>query len=130
MEENWPNGLREQLLRKKDELNARLERITANLRRGLESDSKERAKQLEDSDVVDALVNEISLFPLDSFVLLDSGEIGRVVATNSGNMMRPTIETVWDAQWNPIAQPRRIDLAKTPGSSIVRPLHETEVPIT
>jgi RNA polymerase-binding protein DksA len=58
MKGNWPSGLRQELLRKKDELNARLERITANLRRGLESDSKERAKQLEDSDVVDALGNE------------------------------------------------------------------------
>jgi len=36
----------------------RLERITANLRRGYEADSKERAKQLEDSEVVDALGNE------------------------------------------------------------------------
>ena len=50
--------LRQQLEQKKDELNARLERITANLRRGFEADSKEMAKQLEDSEVVDALGNE------------------------------------------------------------------------
>ncbi len=50
--------LREQLDAKKAELTARLERITANVRRGYEADSKERAKQLEDSDVVDALGNE------------------------------------------------------------------------
>ena len=36
-------------------MTARIERITANLRRGYEADSKERAKQLEDSEVVDAL---------------------------------------------------------------------------
>jgi RNA polymerase-binding protein DksA len=58
MESNWPDGLRDELLRKKDELTIRLERITANLRRGYEADSKERAKQLEDSEVVDALGNE------------------------------------------------------------------------
>jgi RNA polymerase-binding protein DksA len=50
--------LREQLHAKKAELTARLERITANVRRGYEADSKERAKQLEDSEVVDALGNE------------------------------------------------------------------------
>lgn len=50
--------LRAQLVSKKEELNARLERITANLRRGYEADSKERAKQLEDNEVVDALGNE------------------------------------------------------------------------
>ncbi len=49
---------REQLVAKKAELSARLDRITANLRRGYEADSKERAKQLEDNEVVDALGNE------------------------------------------------------------------------
>ncbi|HSD69571.1 MAG TPA: TraR/DksA family transcriptional regulator [Woeseiaceae bacterium] len=58
MDSKLQEGLRQELLRKKDELNARLERITANLRRGLEPDSKERAKQLEDSEVVDALGND------------------------------------------------------------------------
>jgi DnaK suppressor protein len=52
------NELRQRLESKKEELSARLERITANLRRGYEADSKERAKQLEDSEVVDALGNE------------------------------------------------------------------------
>jgi RNA polymerase-binding protein DksA len=50
--------LREALETKKAELMARLERISANLRRGYEADSKERAKQLEDNEVVDALGNE------------------------------------------------------------------------
>ena len=51
-------SVREQLESKKAELSARLDRITANLRRGYEADSKERAKQLEDNEVVDALGNE------------------------------------------------------------------------
>ncbi|MDX1506820.1 MAG: TraR/DksA family transcriptional regulator [Woeseiaceae bacterium] len=51
-------GLRKELEAKKAELEARLERITANLRRGYEADSKERAKQMEDNEVVDALGNE------------------------------------------------------------------------
>jgi DnaK suppressor protein len=50
--------LREELLSKKRELEARLERITANLRRGYDADSKERAKEMEDNEVVDALGNE------------------------------------------------------------------------
>lgn len=50
--------LREKLQQKKAELTSRLERISANLRRGYEADSKERAKQLEDNEVVDALGNE------------------------------------------------------------------------
>ncbi len=58
---NCPDSLRSALLKKKEEVTARLERITANLRRGYEADSKERAIQLEDSEVVDALGNEARL---------------------------------------------------------------------
>ena len=58
MNANPSDSLRQELEHKRDELNARLARITANLRRGFESDSKERAKQFEDRDVVDALGNE------------------------------------------------------------------------
>ena len=50
--------IRQSLEHKKQELTTRLERIHANLRRGYEADSKERAKQLEDNEVVDALGNE------------------------------------------------------------------------
>ena len=50
--------LRAELTQKKRELSERLDRISKNLRRGYEADSKERAKQLEDNEVVDALGNE------------------------------------------------------------------------
>ena len=43
---------------KKAELEGRLDRITTNVRRGFAADSGERAKELEDSEVVDALGNE------------------------------------------------------------------------
>ncbi len=49
---------RARLESKKAELYARLDRVTANVRRGHDQDSKERAKELEDSEVVDALGNE------------------------------------------------------------------------
>ena len=52
------DALRALLIEKKQELTARLERITANLQRGYNADSKEMAKELEDSEVVDALGNE------------------------------------------------------------------------
>ncbi len=52
------DNLRHALLAKRGELRERLERINANLRRGLAADSAERAKELEDSEVVDALGNE------------------------------------------------------------------------
>ena len=50
--------LRKELEQKKSDLAARLDRIKKNVRRGYHPDSKERAKELEDIEVVDALGNE------------------------------------------------------------------------
>lgn len=58
MPENIYAAQRERLEVKKAELYGRLDRVTANVRRGNDPDSKERAKELEDSEVVDALGNE------------------------------------------------------------------------
>src|SRR5210317_1096896 len=71
--------LREQLENKKAELTVRLERITNNLRRGYHPDSKERAKELEDSEVVDALGNEARMEIRNISAALqriDAGEYG------------------------------------------------------
>lgn len=76
---NNHDELRGKLNAKKGELHARLSRITANLRRGFESDSKEMAKQLEDQEVVDALGNEArdELVKISATLdLMDSGDYG------------------------------------------------------
>ena len=76
---NWPEGLRQELETKRDELTARLDRITANVRRSLDSDSEERARELADSEVVDALGNE-ARDELQKIAIalsrMDSGEYG------------------------------------------------------
>lgn len=79
MKENWPDDLRAILVQKKEELDSRLARITSNVRRGLETDSEERATQLEDNEVVDALGNE-AREEIDKISAalrrMDSGEYG------------------------------------------------------
>jgi RNA polymerase-binding transcription factor len=52
------NTARERLLALEQEYADRLERIRQNVQRGFSSDSEERAKEMEDQDVVDALGNE------------------------------------------------------------------------
>ena len=76
------DALRAELQRKKSELTARLERISLNLRRGYDADSKERAKQLEDNEVVDALGNEAraELVKISSALQrMDNGDFGKCV---------------------------------------------------
>ena len=80
--------------------------------------------------VVSALVNEISAFPLDSYVLISSGEIGRVVATDPGNILRPKVELVWDADWKRIPESGTLDLATRPDLTVARALLDSELPIT
>jgi len=80
--------------------------------------------------MVAALVNEISAFPLDSYVQLSTGEIGQVVGTNPENILRPEILVRWDAAWNPADPPKRIDLALAPDVTVARALLEAELPIT
>lgn len=58
MQTDRNRSAQERLEAQLEELGGRLDRITSNVRRGLDSDSEERAKQLEDSEVVDALGNE------------------------------------------------------------------------
>jgi len=82
-----------------------------------------------DEAIVDALADEISVFPLDSYVKLSTGAIGRVVATNPDNLMRPTIEVLWNESWAPV-EPKVVSLEDAPDVAIERPLHESEVPIT
>ena len=80
--------------------------------------------------VVSALVNEISAFPLDSYVQISSGEIGRVVATDPGNILRPKVELVWDADWKRIQGSDTLDLATRPDLTVARALLDSELPIT
>jgi len=75
-------GLRRALETKKQELTVRLDRIHANLRRGYDADSKERAKELEDNEVVDALGNEArdELTKISAALQrLDTGDYGSCV---------------------------------------------------
>lgn len=80
--------------------------------------------------LVEALLNEISSFPLDSFVQLSTGEIAQVVSTNADNLMRPEVIVLWDSCWRPLADPLLRALASEPEITIARALSETELPIT
>ena len=73
------DDVRQRLIAKKEELLARLDRISENRRRPLEADSAERATQTENLEVVDALGNEArqELKKIDEALdRLSSGDFG------------------------------------------------------
>jgi len=71
--------LRAQLQARRAELRELLERIRANIKRGLDPNSRERAKEMEDSDVVDTLgkeaTEELQMIAA-TLKRLDSGDYG------------------------------------------------------
>lgn len=94
----------------------------------LEQVSEMKGEYFE-AGVVAALVNEISAFPLDSFVQLSTGAIAQVVGTNPDNILRPEVLVRWDADWSPVDPPRRLDLVENPEVTVARALLEAELPI-
>lgn len=94
----------------------------------LEQVSEMKGEYFE-AGVVAALVNEISAFPLDSFVQLSTGAIAQVIGTNPENILRPEVLVRWDADWSPVDPPRRLDLVENPDVTVARALLEAELPI-
>jgi len=60
------------------------------------------------------LVRKLTLYPLHTYVQLNSGEIGRVIAVNQNHPLRPILEMVADSDRNRLAAPEMRDLLKTP----------------
>lgn len=58
-------------------------------------------RKLVDSDVVRALLNIQSLFPIGSYVALSDGQIARVLRPNSGQFSKPIVQLVQNATGKP-----------------------------
>ena len=61
--------------------------------------------------ILKGLIRGLSTVPVGSLVRLNSQEIARVVATNPAFPLRPVVEVVTDGKGEPLAPPRRVDLA-------------------
>jgi len=79
------------------------------------------------SDLVKVLIDQISVFPLGSYVRLNTGEAGKVVATNPGYPLRPVVEVLFAANNSRLAQSRRLDLKQEPMLYITGPVDLKEV---
>jgi HD-GYP domain-containing protein (c-di-GMP phosphodiesterase class II) len=74
----------------------------------------EASKGLFPSKIVKIFLNYISLFPINSFIKLNNGFIGRVIATDKSQPLRPTIELLYDGSGNKLAKPQIIRLSENP----------------
>jgi HD-GYP domain-containing protein (c-di-GMP phosphodiesterase class II) len=77
---------------------------------------------LFDKNVVRSFLYTISVFPVGSTVLLNTGDPARVIRTNRTDFMRPVVE-VWNIE-SPESPPKMVNLMDTDEYSIVTPLAE------
>jgi len=80
-----------------------------------------------DNQLVKALINIVSIFPLGSLVKLDNNEIGRVNGISRMHLTRPKVEILLDSRGRLQPSPRQIVLEEDPMDYIVDPAIEEGV---
>jgi HD-GYP domain-containing protein (c-di-GMP phosphodiesterase class II) len=78
--------------------------------------------------IVKALIKSLSLFPYNEFVVLSTGEIGKVIDINLENLSRPVIEVLYDKMGAPVETKEPVDLAQNPSLYISKALPFTSLP--
>lgn len=87
----------------------------------------QEGKSSFDLELVKVFLNFVTPYPIGSFVLLNNGEIGRVVAINEGLALRPIVEIYFDKEGKPPEKPTRIDLAKSSILYIEKAIDENDL---
>jgi len=78
--------------------------------------------------IVKALIKSLSLFPYNEFVVLNSGEIGKVVEINLENLSRPVVEVLYDKEGAFVETGKLVDLAQNPSLYIAKALPYRSLP--
>jgi len=67
-----------------------------------------------DPDILKIFMNEFTMFPVGSKVILNSGEVAQVTSVNKARPARPKIKVIKDSEGNKVDDPYIIDLEKEP----------------
>lgn len=78
------------------------------------------AKGMLDWELVYAFVKAMAIYPIGSYVKLETGEVARVIRANADNPERPVLSVVADARRTVLRKPVEIDL------NVVRPVPHVE----
>jgi HD-GYP domain-containing protein (c-di-GMP phosphodiesterase class II) len=77
--------------------------------------------------MVKVFLNQISFFPINSYVRLNDRSVGRVITTNPNFPLKPTVEILYDSLGNGLKEPRISDLSKQPLLYITGSIDEKDV---
>jgi len=78
--------------------------------------------------IVKEFLVEISLFPVNSYVLLNNKAIGRVLSTDKDHPLKPVIELLYDGVGQKLKKGKIVHLSNSPLLRIVDTVGEEELP--
>lgn len=78
--------------------------------------------------IVKALIRGFSVYPYNEYVILNTGEIGKVVDINKDNALRPIVEILFDSHGEGVVEPKVTNLVKNPSLFIERAITRDELP--
>ena len=78
--------------------------------------------------ILKVLLVKLSVFPIGSYVQLNSGAIGKVVEVNEVAPLRPKVELLYDSQGKKLQSQKVIDLKQTSILHIESPVEEEKLP--
>ena len=78
--------------------------------------------------ILKVFLEEISLYPIGSYVKLNNKAIGRVIATNADQPLKPIISILFDGHGNRITDDRTVNLKENPVLVITGGVTEEELP--
>jgi HD-GYP domain-containing protein (c-di-GMP phosphodiesterase class II) len=67
---------------------------------------------LFDPKVIDVFIKTVAIYPVGSVVLLNSGEIAKVISSEFNISTRPTVEVIARKEGPPVLKPYKVDLAQ------------------
>ena len=75
-----------------------------------------------DQDLLRIFLSAMSIYPLGSYVLLNTGEVGLVVKPNKGRPLRPYVKVLFDRRGEKVQAPYVYNLLKHQQHFIVKPI--------
>ena len=73
------------------------------------------------------MIEEFSVYPIGSWVELNTNELAKVVRVNKEHPLRPTVSVMFNANKRKLEQVKIIELAKHPTLHIKKPLDNGEL---
>ena len=77
--------------------------------------------------IVKVFLNQVSFFPVNSFVKLNDRSVGRVISTNPDFPLKPAVEILYDNLGSRLEESRIVDLSKRPLLYITGSVDEKDI---